>query len=147
MTGKVFKVHTSSDKKVGFKEELGYGVSQRGSKCYLTVCLDSNFNLLQGYVLEDTHFVPVEKDTKLKHTRKRRAIYYMMNELSYVCTIIIEKNDKGKVFDNSVILYLPYSLKEDGRVQCKRVSSMLTQEAKVELNNKLMEYALFRLSL
>lgn len=141
MSSRKFTLHVGKDNIIGLKEELNYGVSQRGTKCYLTVGLDSNFNRLKGYVIENTCFVPIDEKTELRREKKRRAIYYMLNELSYVCTITVERSPNGHIYENLVSLYVPNGLYKTGELHCQRVNSLLTEDENIQLFRQQIPYA------
>lgn len=140
MATKMFKLRICSGG-IGFKEDYKSAFSQRGTKFYLSVGLDKNFNLLQGYVIEDGLFVPITPETQLKREKHRRAVYYLFNELEYICTVAIEKSKRGTYFEPTMNVYLPTGQYLEDEIFCSCVNSLLTPDLKKRLAETLLEYA------
>lgn len=147
MAGKKCEFRSDGNGRVVIKEVIKRGSSVRGPKHTISVCLNSDFQLSNRYVMQDNIITPVDSLSKSKTGKREKPVYYALSEISYIATITYQCNRQGKVVDNTFALYLIQAVCGEKDLYCNRVTAGLNLAAKKDLVEVLSPYCLQRLGL
>lgn len=143
MAGKKFKFRSDGNRRVGVKEVINRNMSIRGPRISVSVCLDKDFNLSKVHHIEDNILVSAEEKV-LKKGKGSKPIYYPIDSMSYIATIIFQFNNKNKLIEKSLILYMPNTICSFDEIYCNRVTSTLSKEDREIIMNNISNFALSR---
>ena len=147
MAGKKIEYRSDGNLTVVIKEVIKRGSSVRGPKHTISVCLDSNFQLANGYVMIDNIATPIEAVGKIKSGKREKPVYYALSEITYIATITYQCNRQGKVVDSTFALYIIEAICNEKDLYCHRVTAGLNSTARKELAEVLTPYCMQRLGL
>lgn len=141
MAGKKFKFRSDANNRVGIKEQVNKLVSTRGPRISVSVGLDKNLNLSNKYIIEDNILTPfVMKGTKKEKNSK--VVYYLIDEISYMATLTLQFNRKGKLIDQNLVLYVPKDICSIDEIYCNRITSKFNKEEKEKVLENISDYVL-----
>ncbi len=147
MAGKKVEFRSDGNRNVVIKEVIKRGSSVRGPKHTISICLNSDFQLANRYVMQDNIVTPIESLGKSKTGKREKPVYYVLSEISYIATITYQCNRQGKVVDNTFALYIIEAVCGEKDLYCHRVTAGLNLNARKELVEVLSPYCLQRLGL
>lgn len=139
MAGKKFKFRVDGNNKVGIKEVINRVMSARGERISYSVGLTKDFVVAPKFIVKDNLFVPILETKSLKRGRGGKAVYYSLNDISYIATLTLQYNKKGKVVERTLILYTPYTLCSMDEIYCNRRIGSVSVEEKDEIMNTITE--------
>lgn len=141
MAGKKYKFRIDSKNKVGIKETSIKSLTQLGKRVTLTVALNNMFDASKQYVMQDNYLIPSE-EVKIKKGKRNKAVYYLLDELSYLASVTVQFNKKGKVVEKLLTLYQPKYICNEEEIYCDRITSMIEKEKREEIIEMLLPYIL-----
>lgn len=144
MAGKKFKFRTDGNRRTGIKEVVSRGMSIRGPRISISVGLDSDFNLSKIHTIEGNILTPIRSTKGLKRGKGGKAIYYPIDELSYIATVTLQYNKNMKVVEKLLTVYIPKVVCTHDEIYCLRITSRLTQEETEQILNNICGYATSR---
>lgn len=144
MAGKKFKFRTDGNRRPGVKEVVFRTMSMRGPRISVSVGLDSNFNLSKIHTIEGNILTPIKSTKGLKRGKGGKAIYYPIDELSYIATITLQYNKNMKVVEKLLTVYSPMGVCSFDEIYCMRITGRITQEEREQILNNICGYATSR---
>lgn len=144
MTGKKFKFRSDGNRRVALKEVVARGVTIRGPRISVSMGLDSNFNLSKKYIVKDNILTEIESTKGLKKGKGARAIYYPLDEISYMATLTLQYNKNKKIVEKILTIYIPQNICSSDEIYCVRANGKINKEQKECLINSIFGYATSR---
>lgn len=144
MAGKKFKFRTDGNRRPGVKEVVFRTMSMRGPRISVSVGLDSNFDLSKIHIIEGNILTPIKSTKGFKRGKGGKAIYYPIDELSYIATVTLQYNKNMKVVEKLLTVYIPKGICSSDEIYCVRVTGKLTDEIREKILNSVCGYATSR---
>lgn len=138
MAGKKFKYRVDIKNNIAIKGNRRTVKSDFGERRIISVGLDKDFNLLNRYIIKDNVFIPYSIDMQLKRGKGGSGFYYMMNELSYMCVVSAQYNNRGVLVDKSLIMYIPKVTFSEKELYFTRVTGEIEKEKYDRILNNLV---------
>ena len=140
LAGKKFKFRIDAHNHVGIKEQRIQTMNTRGKRVSISIGLNKAYEIAQKYIVKDNILTPIVDEKSIMRGRGGYAIYYSMGEISYIATITLQYNKKGKIIEKILTLYIPKGLYSLDEIYCTRITGDVTQEQYMEITEKLLAY-------
>lgn len=144
MAGKKFKFRCDGNRRVGIKEVITRNMTMRGQRISVSVGLDKDFNLSIKHIIKDNILIPVKDTIGFKKGKGGKAIYYPLDEISYIVTIILQYNRNNKIVEKTLTLYEPRFNCSLDEIYCLKITTEISQEEKEMILNNVFGYAVSR---
>lgn len=137
MAGKKFKFRIDAHNRVGIKEQRTQTMNTRGKRVSISIGLNSEFDISDKYIIKDNILIPILDENSITRGRGGYAIYYSMSDISYIATVTVQYNKKGKIIEKMLTLYIPKGLYSVDEIYCNRITGDVTHEQYTRITEKV----------